>query len=116
MITVIVTLAQQADVSQVNGADRAARQQGVIRALQATAQASQRPINAFLQSRRLQGLAGHQSSLWVFNGLAVTATADVIRELAARSDVAKITPDAISIVAASPLAANAPEQNLSVIH
>ena len=116
MTTVIVTLAQQADLSQISGPDRAARQQGIIRALQATAEASQRPINAFLQVRRSQGTAGQQNSFWVFNGLAVTATADVIQELAARSDVAKITPDAISITPTSLLAANAPGPNLSVIH
>ena len=115
MTTAIVTLTQQADLAQIGGPDRAARQRGVIRALQATAEAAQRPINAFLQSRRIQGLVGQQTPFWVFNGLAVTATPQVIFELAARPDVAHITPDAISIVATSPLMANPPEQNLSII-
>jgi serine protease AprX len=116
MLSVIVTLQGQADLTALsNMAGRAARQRAAIAALRATAEAAQRPINAFLQSRRLQGLVGQQTAFWVFNGLAVTAAPQVILELAARPDVATITPDAITIVATSPLMVNPPEQNLSII-
>jgi tRNA (Thr-GGU) A37 N-methylase len=47
MMTIIVTLVDQADLSQVPGAGRAARQQGVIRALQAKSYTSQRDIRRF---------------------------------------------------------------------
>jgi serine protease AprX len=112
-LSVIVTLRQQADLSRIGGADRAARQQGVIRALQALADASQKQIQALLTARAAQGLVSRVDPFWVFNGLGVTATAEVIQELAARADVAKITPDETSIVP-SQVGSN-PEPNLSVV-
>jgi serine protease AprX len=100
MTTAIVTLVDQADLSRIPGAGRAARQQGVIRALQAQATASQAQIRAFLRARQAQGLVSSSIPFWIRNGLSVTATASVFQELAARADVATITPDAISIVSA----------------
>lgn len=113
MVTVIVTLRDQADLSQIPGSTRAARLTGVIRALQAQADASQRAFRALLEVRQTQGLVSQVTPFWVFDGLAVTATQGVIQELAARDDVHKITPDGISIVPAQ-IGAN-PEPNLSVI-
>ncbi|MGC9468007.1 MAG: S8 family serine peptidase [Anaerolineae bacterium] len=113
MTTVIVTLVDQADLSEIPGASRAARQEGVIRALQAKAEASQRQIRALLAARQAKGKVSHVASFWAFNGLAVTATRDVIQELAARADVAKITPDAIEITTTQ--TAGLPEPNLSVV-
>ena len=75
MTTAIVTMRDQADLSQIPGADRAARQQGIIRALQAHANASQKQIQAFLKAREAQGLVSQTTSFWVFNGLSVTAAA-----------------------------------------
>jgi subtilisin family serine protease len=113
MPRVIVTLADQADLSRIPGASRAARQQDVIRALQAKAEASQKRLRALLGARQAQGKAGQVTPFWVFNGLAVTATQDVIVELAARADVAKITLDDIEI---SPAQTTVPaEQNLAAI-
>jgi serine protease AprX len=116
MTTAIVTMRDQADLSQVPGAGRAARQQGIIRALQAHANASQRQVQAFLRAREAQGLVSQTTSFWVFNGLSVTAVPDVLQELAARDDVATITPDAIQVTPVALQAAAAPEPNLSVIH
>ena len=116
MTTAIVTMRDQADLSQVPGADRATRQQGVIRALQAQVNASQRQVQAFLRARESQGLVSQTTSFWVFNGLSVTAVPDVLQELAARDDVATITPDAIQVTPVALQAAAAPEPNLSVIH
>lgn len=114
MISVIVTLTDQADLSRIPGASRAARLTGVIRALQALAETSQKQIQALLTARAAQGLVSRVEPFWVFNGLAVTATPEVIQELAARADVAKITPDEISIVPAQG-GSNPAEPNLSVI-
>ena len=116
MLSVIVTLRAQADLSQIPAADRAARQEGVIRALQAKAAASQRQIQAFLTVQQAQGTVAQFTSFWVFNGLSVTGTAEVIQELAARPDVLSITSDAISIVPASPPAWASPEANVSLIN
>jgi subtilisin family serine protease len=115
MVTAIVTMRDQADLSSIPGADRAARQQGVIRALQAQAAASQRQIQAFLRAQQAQGRVGDTTSFWVFNGLSVTAVPEVFQELAARDDVAKITPDAIQLEMAPLQADAATETNLSVI-
>jgi subtilisin family serine protease len=115
-MTVIVTLVDQADLSRIPGAGRAARQQGVIRALQAKADATQKQIKALLATRSAQGNVDQKVSFWVFNGLSVKATADVIYELAERSDVQSITQDEIQIEPVSALALNQPETNLSVIN
>jgi serine protease AprX len=112
MTTAIVTLKDQAALGQIPGANRAARQQGAIRALQAHTNASQKQIQGFLRARAAQGLVSQTIPYWVFNGLSVTATPEVFQELAARDDVATITPDAIQV---TPQTA-APESNLSVIH
>lgn len=113
MTPIIITLTDQADLSQIPGAERAARQQGVIRALQAQAEASQKQIQAFLTVRQALGKVGQVTSFWVFNGLAATATGDVIDELAARTDVKAITPDEIQIAPAQLIAP--PEPNLTTI-
>ena len=115
MVTVIVTLRDQADLSRIGGPDRPARLKGVITALQARANASQQALKALVETRRSQGRVGRATYLWVLNGLSVTATQEVIQELAARPEVLSITPDEISIVPASPLAAP-PEANLSVVN
>jgi len=107
MLTVIVTLRKQADLSRVNGANRAARQQGVIRALQATSNATQGKLNALLNSHKAQGLVNNFEAFWVFNGFSVTATQDVIDELAQDPDVYSISSDELQIVPAfAPAEAN----------
>jgi subtilisin family serine protease len=114
MVSVIVTLTDQADLSRIPGASRAARLEGVIRALQALANASQQQIEAFLAARAAQGLVSRVETFWVFNGLSVTATPAVIQELAARDDVARITPDDIQI--APTQGESLAEPNLSVVN
>jgi serine protease AprX len=110
MLTVIVTMRQQADLSRVRGASRAARLQGVIRALQATTNATQGPLNSLLISRQNQGLVQKFEAFWVFNGFSVTATSTVFDELARHPDVLSITSDDIQVVPV----ASAPEANISV--
>jgi hypothetical protein len=105
MVTAIVTLREQADLKSVGGKDRAARQEAVIRTLLAKAGASQSSLRALLQTRRSQGSVSQVTPFWIFNGLSVTATADVIRELASLADVLKITPDDVQLAPLSPSAA-----------
>ncbi|MEJ2512868.1 MAG: S8 family serine peptidase, partial [Anaerolineales bacterium] len=112
MLTVIVTLDKQADLSQVNGADRAARLQGVIQALQATANGTQGRLTGLLNTYRSQGLVDSFTPLWVFNGFSVTATVEVINTLAQDPDVYTITPDNIKIVPTY----GTPEANVSLVN
>jgi subtilisin family serine protease len=116
MMKVIVTLVEQADLSNIPGASRAARLEGVIRALQATARNTQRPIQALLASYQAQGRVGQVLPFWVFNGISVTASQAVINDLVARPDVLKITPDMIDIVPVALQALNPPEQNIANVN
>lgn len=116
MITVIVTLNEQADLSFIPGATRAARLTGIIRALQAVSEQSQASLRFLIDQYRGQGKAADVVPFWVFNGLSVTATAEVIQELAARSDVMSVTPDQIDIEPSAPLSTSIPEANISAIH
>ncbi len=111
MTTVIVTLRDQTDLKRVKGANRAARQKATILALRAKADAAQVPIRSLLRARAAQGRVAASTSLWVVNGISVTATADVIQDLAARPDVASITPDQVAVL---PAVMN-PEPNLAKV-
>ncbi len=104
MTTVIVTLRQQTDLKRVKGANRAARLKGAIHELNATANAAQLPIRALLRARAAQGKVASSTPLWVVNGISVTATADVIKELAARPDVASVSPDQVAVVPSAGIA------------
>jgi len=112
MLTVIVTLDKQADLSRVNGANRAARLQGVIQALQATANSTQGRLTGLLNTYRSQGLVESFTPFWVFNGFSVTATVEVINALAQNPDVYSITPDDIQIIPTY----GTPEANISMVN
>jgi len=112
MLTVIVTLNKQADLARVNGADRAARLQGVIQALQATANGTQGRLTGILTTYRAQGLVESFTPLWVFNGFSVTGTVEVIDALAQDPDVLTITPDDIQIVPQT----GTPEANITLVN
>lgn len=116
MVTVIVTMQEQADLSQIPGATRSARIHGIIRALQSVSEQSQASVRMLLDEYRAQGKAAQVIPLWVFNGLSVTANATVINELAARSDVRSVTPDQIDVVPSGLLAYAVPQSNLAAIH
>jgi subtilisin family serine protease len=112
MLTVIVTLREQADLDATSARD-------VVEDLQRRAAASQGRVRAFLEARRHEGRVGRVIPFWIFNGLAVTADTGVIGELAAHPDVLRVTPDR-TIPGPAPVqdrAAAAPsEPNLTVVH
>ncbi len=110
-ITVILTLGQQADVSKIHGKDRAERQKNLIQTLKSVARNTQEPIQTLLQNRKQQGRVSKFSPLWIINGFSVTATADVIAELAQDPSVASITPDDLEIIPAYAT----PEINVAVV-
>ena len=97
-LTVIVTLRQQADLSQIKSFDRVTRQRDVIRALKDTANATQAPFKAQASSRRNLGMVNNFVSFWVFNGFSISASPVVIRQLAKNKDVLLITSNDIQIV------------------
>ncbi len=83
---VIVRLADRADLV---GAESVALQ------LRRHADASQASIRAWLRAQQAAGRVEQVSPLWIVNGLAVTASRDVILELAGRPDVARIALDRV---------------------
>ena len=113
MVTVIVTLNTQADLSQVKGANRAARQKDLIEALQATSDLSQGQLKQLLNTRKGQGKVKDYVSFWIFNGFSVTATGDVINELASQPDVYSISSDDLDIV---PTTFGPAEQNIAIVN
>lgn len=79
---------------------RHARTAKVIQSLRFEAESSQSDLKATLALKESSGRARGTKPFWIFNGFAVTATADTIRELAARNDVAAVVPDRIFTLAA----------------
>lgn len=114
-ISVIITLQDQADLSQIPGSTRASRLTGIIRALQAMAESSQASVRMFLSQKQEAGQVSHMTPLWIMNGLSVTANSAVIQELAARPDVRSITPDEIDVVPVGMEAYLTPQMNLTRI-
>jgi len=110
--TVVVTLRERADLAGVQRAPHTARLRGTIKALQAKANASQVPIRTQLRALTAQGKVARTTPLWISNAISVTATAQVIQDLSARSDVASITPDQVPVVPTL----GTPEPNLTKVN
>jgi subtilisin family serine protease len=111
MTTVIVTLRDRADLAAISGATRPARLKAAILALQTRANLSQVGTRALLRVRARQGKVARTSAFWIVNGLSVTATADVIRELTLLPGVEGIAPDEVTVVPAAGL----PEANIAAV-
>jgi serine protease AprX len=88
-IAVIVSLTDRVDPRQYELADRRARDTRLVQALREKAIATQRPHWVYLQN---QG-ARQFRELWVINGFAVKARAVVIRQLASRPGIDRISLD-----------------------
>jgi len=116
MITVIVTLRNQADLSHITASERKNRLNQVIMILKNQANATQNHLQALLKTRQDEGLVANYETYWIFNGLAVTATAEVIRELANRPEVAFISPNKIDIEPTAQLSGSPSEPNLSLVN
>ena len=78
-----------------------------MRALQSRADTDQASVRSLLRTRAAQGQVGAVTPLWIVNAVSVTATPDVIAELAARPEVAGIaSDDAHLVVSAAPAEPN----------
>ena len=110
MVSVIVTLRDQIDISKIGGPDRGARLEALVTALQAKARGTQKPLVKLLENWGAEGVVAEYTSFWVFNGLAVRATPGVINALANHPLVHLITPDEAAFTPAvdytSPVEAN----------
>jgi len=93
LISVIVTLKDQANLNNFTRLTRTDRINSVVKTLQTKADTGQQKIRDLIETRRSEGKVSQVTYFWIFNGLEVTATPDVIQELAARPDVLHITPN-----------------------
>lgn len=114
--TVIVRMKERADLRGARGLSRRRRLRFVIDALKQHARGRQAQALALLENGRLQGQVDQFISLWVTNEISVTASPEFIQQLAGRSDVEAILPDAIDIVPAAVPFDVVPEANLSSIN
>jgi len=101
MTTVIVKLKDRADLSGIRDRLRRVRLRRIIQALRNHADASQRGLRQLLRTRRAEGKVGDVQYYWVFNGLLLTATPDVIAEVAALPAVQTVTPNASLFIPAT---------------
>jgi len=98
-LSVIVRMERQADLHSLNpgitGRKKALRSRRVIRALQVTAKERQTDLLAFLEKEKVSGSLLSYTSFWIFNGLSLKATPEVIKKVASRNDVGIVTEDAV---------------------
>lgn len=105
------------DISTIGAESRHVRAARVVQSLKARTEYSQSGIKSVLVQKEISGQARNFKPFWIFNGFAVTTTADTIRELADRPDVDSVVQDRTFELAAldvKPLAVTA-NWNLSRI-
>jgi serine protease AprX len=111
-IAVIVSLTDKVNPRLFELRDRSARDTRLVQALKEKTAATQRPHWVFLQNQGARQLR----ELWVINAIAVTARASIIRQLAFRPGIERISLDSVletpvpSIGTAAP-----PEWNLNAV-
>ena len=112
-ISVIVSLADRVDPRQYGAADRSRRDTRLVEALKKKAAATQVTHRVFLHNNG----ARQFRELWVINGFAVTARASVIRQLASRPGIERISLDSTLKAPVTTMGSAAPpEWNLNMVH
>jgi subtilisin family serine protease len=115
-LNVIVRMRTHADLSSINAQGRAARLRKVVDLLHATSDAAQAGLSKQVAAWRTQGLVRKTTPLWVINGMALSATPDTVRAIAARPDVLSVSADAtIAAPAFTTFSTAPPEPNINLI-
>ncbi len=86
-------LAQDAPAEAMPREQRVARRRALAASLQQHAQASQAGLRAFLSRPDIAPQISEMRSFWIFNGLALQTTPEVVKAIAAREEVASISLD-----------------------
>jgi serine protease AprX len=115
MRTVVVTLRERADLTGLPHT-RKERLRALEAALRDTADSSQASIRRVLADGRTAGTVTAVHPMWIVNAITVTATDDVIADLAARPDVASVRDDPITVRVAGGGSSGPPAPNLLAIH
>jgi len=112
-VPVIVRLSEKADLGHFRDLHKGLRRANIIRALREKADLTQGPIREHLAKRAVRRMV----SLWLINGMAVTAKADVIRDLEILPGIESIGLDYVTPAPiTTPAAAATAEWNLNMIH
>lgn len=112
-IPIIVTLRDRAEIADVKGKSRAERRGQLIKALKEKAVKSQADILDFLKKNQGKRL----KPFWIFNGLGVSASPQMIHALAKRPDVERISLDDTMAAPVTQADAGAPaEWNLEAVN
>src|SRR6476659_2174731 len=82
LVAATVVLKAQANVSTIKATTRRGRLSAVEHALRTVASSTQKDLLDLLTLRKGQGVVASFVPLWIFNGIEVVATPDVIAELA----------------------------------
>jgi serine protease AprX len=108
---VIIKLREAVDYQSLKAAaeymGRRERVKKVVQEIKAATNRSQRDLRSHLAAREALGRVRNVKHFWIFNGIAVSATAEAIQELASRTDVAEIVPDRLFALSAPALASTA---------
>ncbi|MBI1912583.1 MAG: S8 family serine peptidase [Deltaproteobacteria bacterium] len=96
-LSVIVNLADKPDLTQFRNIEKRARRPKILKELKDKAELTQRPLKDLFAKRGVRRFA----PLWITNQMAITAPANVVRELAKIPGVKSIQLDAV-IQAPSP--------------
>lgn len=99
-LSVIIRLKEQAlenslQLQAMEDLPPADRVEAVVTTLQAQAESSQGNLRRFLEEQQRLGTVSEITPFWIFNGLAVKASPEVIRQLAEFPEVEEIRPDAV---------------------
>jgi len=100
-VTVLVRPALEVEINGLESdldrlkVSRAERHRRVIEALKKKSETAQSGLRAYLSDARKSGKIRKYRQFWIDNLVAVTARPDVVREIAARSDVAQILENKI---------------------
>ena len=96
-LSVIVRMVEQSDLRAATlgivRRNKALRSKNVIKALKAAAISTQEDLIKFLEKEKSLGNIAHYSPFWIFNGLSVKATPEVIKKIASRNDVDRVSED-----------------------
>ena len=113
-VPVLVTLRSQVASPATLAGDGSAktRHESLVRGLRSGAESGQRSVRADLDRLARKGKVRSQKPLWVTNAVAVTATPDAVREIAARPDVASVVSDRVNVTPT----ALPPEPNIDTTH
>ena len=90
-LSVIISLSEKIDLSFFKDTDKSLRRSKIIKALKNKENSTQKHLKTFLKKRGVK----HIIPLWIINGMAITAKADVIRHLANHPRIERIRPDYI---------------------